>query len=599
VRDAAAGAALTADLGGLTAAKAMHCSTPAAATAYNNGMARRRRKRSSTFGPGAGSVLLPSSRSSPRRRRGNPSLGGGGRGRGMPWRAIAALIVVAAIVAGGLMWRARVQARDDRHAAAARFVAALQRGDRAAMWRALTPAARKTYDEPAFTAAYRAAYRAAGVKSVRAGKVADERGGRVKLAVTLDLRDFADLRGTIALPVSGAGAKAGVDWQPGLRLPGLRKGEPVRRRAGRQPLRRDLLTADGRPLNGTPLGASIAGVVDPAPTGLERAYDERLSGHPSASLLFGSRVVARTRAVRGRSVHTTLRPGLMRSAQAALGAKTGGVAVIRPRDGAVLALAGLAVSAPQPPGSTFKIITTAAALEHGVATPTTSYPQATSATLSGVKLGNAGGERCGGTLTQAFVVSCNSVFAPLGAKVGARRIVQTAHAFGFGESSVLPAAKPSTISAAADLRDDLAVGAASIGQERDLATPLEMATVAATIATGGTRARPRVTTVDAVRRRRAVSEKTAHQLRAMMLAVVRSGTGTAAAISGVQVAGKTGTAELRPNSKDPKDADAWFVAFVPAQRPRVAVAVMLVGAGFGGTAAAPVAKRVLQAALAR
>ena len=85
----------------------------------------------------------------------------------------------------------------------------------------------------------------------------------------------------------------------------------------------------------------------------------------------------------------------------------------------------------------------------------------------------------------------------------------------------------------------------------------------------------------------------------MMLDVVRSGTGTAAAIPGVQVAGKTGTAELRPNSKDPKDADAWFVAFARRAAPRVAVAVMLVGAGFGGTAAAPVAKRVLQAALRR
>ena len=578
----------------------MHCSTPTAATAYNNGMARRRHKRSSTFGPGAGSVLLPSSRSSPRRRGRSPSLGGGGRGRGLRWRSLAGLLVVAAIVAGGLAWRARAQARDDRHAAAARFVTAWEHGDRPAMWRALTPAARAAYDEQAFTGAYRAAYRAAGVKSVHAGaKVPAEAGGRVQLAVTIDLRDFADLRGTIALPVSGKGAAAGVDWQPALRLPGLRRGEPVRRRAGRQPQRREILTADGRPLNGTALGAAVAGVVDPSPTGLERAYDERLSGHPSARLLFGGRVVARTRAVRGRSVHTTLRPGLMRTANAALGSKVGGVAVIRPSDGALLALAGLAVSAPQPPGSTFKIITTAAALEHGIATPDTTYPQATFATLSGVKLGNAGGERCGGTLTQAFVESCNSVFAPLGAKVGAKRIVETARAFGFGESSVLPAAKPSTISPVAGLRDDLAVGAASIGQDRDLATPLEMATVAATIATGGTRARPRVVTSDPVRRRRAVSEKTAHQLRAMMLEVVRSGTGTAAAIPGVQVAGKTGTAELRPNSKDPKDADAWFVAFAPAQHPRVAVAVMLVGAGFGGTAAAPVAKRVLQAALRR
>jgi len=83
----------------------------------------------------------------------------------------------------------------------------------------------------------------------------------------------------------------------------------------------------------------------------------------------------------------------------------------------------------------------------------------------------------------------------------------------------------------------------------------------------------------------------------MMVGVVRSGTGTAAAIPGVSVAGKTGTAELRPNSSDPKDADAWFVAFAPAERPRVAVAVLVVGAGFGGTAAAPIAQKVLRAAL--
>jgi cell division protein FtsI/penicillin-binding protein 2 len=173
-----------------------------------------------------------------------------------------------------------------------------------------------------------------------------------------------------------------------------------------------------------------------------------------------------------------------------------------------------------------------------------------------------------------------------------------ARAFGFGEQPTIPAAKPSTIAPASSLRDDLAVGAAAIGQDRDLATPLQMATVGATIAMGGRRARPRIATIDPVLRQRAVSARTAHQVRSMMLEVVRSGTGTAAAIPGVQVAGKTGTAELRPNSKDPKDADAWFVAFAPAKRPRVAVAVMLVGAGFGGKAAAPIAKRVVAAALA-
>jgi peptidoglycan glycosyltransferase len=268
---------------------------------------------------------------------------------------------------------------------------------------------------------------------------------------------------------------------------------------------------------------------------------------------------------------------------------------MRPRDGAVTGLAGLALSAPQPPGSTFKIITTSAALQHKVATPGTRFPVGTFATLSGVKLRNAGNESCGGTLTQAFIVSCNSVFAPLGAKVGAKRMLATAHAFGFGERPPIPLVKPSTIGP--KLADDLAVGAASIGQDRDLATPLEMASVAATIATGGRRARPRITRLTPVVRRRVVSARVARQVRAMMIGVVRSGTGTAAALPGVQVAGKTGTAELRPNSKNPKDADAWFAAFAPAGRPRAAVAVMLVGAGFGGKAAAPIAKRVLAEAL--
>lgn len=507
------------------------------------------------------------------------------------------MVVVAAIVAGALMRRSQDQGREDRRAAALRFVTAWEHGDQPAMWRALTPRARAAYSQAAFRRSYRSAHRRAGVESVRAGKLGDEHRGRASLPVAVGTRDFGTLRGTLALPLSGSGTQAGVDWQPALRFPGLRPGERVRRVAGQPPQRGRILAADDTLLNATALGASVAGVVEPVPTGLERVYADRLAGHPSERLLFGRRVIARTQAVRGRSLRTTLRPKLMRAAQAALGDKPGGVAVIRPRDGAVRALAGLAVSAPQPPGSTFKIITLSAALEHDVATPSSSYPLATFATLSGVKLGNASGERCGGTLRHAFVESCNSVFAPLGAKIGAERLVASARAFGFGEKPTLPAGQPSTISAPSGLRDDLAVGAAAIGQDRDLATPLEMATVAATIAMGGRRARPRVASIEPVVRRRAISAETARQVRSMMLDVVRSGTGTAAAIPGVEVAGKTGTAELRPNSKDPKDADAWFVAFAPARRPKVAVAVMLIGAGFGGEAAAPIAKRVLEAAL--
>jgi cell division protein FtsI/penicillin-binding protein 2 len=274
------------------------------------------------------------------------------------------------------------------------------------------------------------------------------------------------------------------------------------------------------------------------------------------------------------------------------------VAVIRPRDGAVLALAGLAVSAPQPPGSTFKIITVSAALAHGVARLSSVYPVARSAVLAGVQLRNASDEACGGTLTASFVASCNSVFAPLGARLGAARLVAAARAFGFDEQpTTIPAALPSTISPPSELRDDLAVGAAAIGQDRDLATPLEMASVGATIASGGRRAQPRIATIEPIVRRTVVSGSVAGVVRGLMVGVVRSGTGTAAAIPGVTVAGKTGTAELRPNSKNPKDADAWFVAFAPAAQPTVAVAVMLVGAGFGGATAEPIAKRVLEAAL--
>src|SRR4051812_47358225 len=522
------------------------------------------------------------------------------------------LAIAAAVVAGVVLWREHEDARGDRRDAAQKFTRAWAKSDYAAMWQSLTPAAREKHPRRAFAAAYRRAARAATQRTVRVGRPASEQDKEIAVPVRVATRHFGALRGTVALPVSGSGDDAGVDWDAAVRLPGLRHGETVRRRSGTPPERATVLAADGTRLDAIPIGATIA-------KGLERQFDVRLAGHPSERLLFGRRVVAHAKLVRGRSVRTTLRPKLIAAAATALGSKLGGVAVIRPRDGAVLGLAGLALSAPQPPGSTFKMITTAAALQHNVATPSTTFPVGTFATLSGVRLRNASNESCGGSLTTAFIESCNSVFAPLGAKVGAKRLLDAAHAFGFGERPPIPLVKPSTIGP--KLQDSLAVGAAAIGQDRDLATPLEMASVAATIATGGRparprvtpltpggpravggapggrRARPRITQLTPVVRRRVVSARVARQVRAMMIGVVRSGTGTAGALPGVQVAGKTGTAELRPNSRNPKDADAWFAAFAPAGQPRAAVAVMLVGAGFGGTAAAPIARRVLAAAL--
>ena len=171
--------------------------------------------------------------------------------------------------------------------------------------------------------------------------------------------------------------------------------------------------------------------------------------------------------------------------------------------------------------------------------------------------------------------------------------------FGFNETpEQIPAIKPSQI--AKDLRDDLAVGAAAIGQDRDLATPLQMASVGATIANGGVRVEPRLVREEPKRRRRVVRRKVAATVRDMMVGVVTGGTGTAAALPGVTVAGKTGTAELVPTQGgpvDPENTNAWFVAFAPASDPEVAVAVMLLRAGQGGATAAPVAREVLSAAL--
>jgi penicillin-binding protein A len=288
-------------------------------------------------------------------------------------------------------------------------------------------------------------------------------------------------------------------------------------------------------------------------------------------------------------------------------------------------VAGIGLDGLQPPGSTFKMVTLSAALEARIATPRSSFPYATFATLDGVKLSNAGGEECGGTLELAFAVSCNSVFAPLGVKVGAARLVAAAEQFGFNQPSGIDGAPTSTIPPASQIQGELDLGSTAIGQGQVLATPLQMALVAATIADGGRRPRPTFAPSGPAPGPRVLSAGVAHTVRRLMESVVREGTGTAAAISGVVVAGKTGTAELKTQctgagsatsgegqSGEPRrggcepgaaseaaNTDAWFAAFAPAARARVDVAVLLVKDGAGGATAAPVAREVMEAALAR
>jgi cell division protein FtsI/penicillin-binding protein 2 len=238
-----------------------------------------------------------------------------------------------------------------------------------------------------------------------------------------------------------------------------------------------------------------------------------------------------------------------------------------------------------------------------------------------VTLSNANKESCGGTLMQAFAISCNSVFAPLGAKLGARRLVAIAERFGFNKPPTIPGAATSTLPNATDIGDDLAVGSSAIGQGRVQATTLQMATVAAAIGLGGRLPSPTLAFPPGEPTRlgpRAVSARVARQVRRMMVEVVRNGTGVRAAIPGVIVAGKTGTAELRttqpcvptpdnPEScagqtvipNDTTDTDAWFAAFAPSRHPRVAVGVLLIENGAGGDTAAPAARLVLEAGLRR
>lgn len=541
-------------------------------------------------------MFLSPPKSARRRRR------RGGRGPGGPSLSIVfvVIVVLAALGYGGYeVVKAQLDS-DDRRATVEQFVRAWEKGDYERMYALLDAPSRRANPKVSFLADYRRANRAATVEKVTVRRVGPLlEGGRVRVPVTVTTKDFGKLEGTITFKATETDDVTRVAWERHQRLPGLRPGEEPRRRLGKQPERANIYDAAGRLLNSDPTGASIAGTAGKKPTGLERIYDERLGGRRSVSLRFGDRVIARVPGRKGRSVNTTIRLGLQRAAQNALGDRVGGIAVIKPSDGSVLALAGLAVSAPQPPGSSFKIITAAAALQHGVAKMSSSYPVRTAATLSGVKLRNAGDESCGGSLTNSFAHSCNSVFGPLGAKLGAKRLVAAAERFGFNEQPEIPAAKKSTIPAANDLRDSLAVGASAIGQDRDLATPLEMASVAATIANRGVRIKPWLAGKRNPRKR-VVSAKVAGQVRDMMVAVVQNGTGTAAAIPGVTVAGKTGTAELvstADQAQRDENTTAWFVAFAPASKPRVAVAVMLVGAGQGGASAAPIAKQVIQAAL--
>ena len=529
-------------------------------------------------------------------------------------------------------------------AAAERFVTAWEKQDFSAMHAELTPADQRAMPLRRFTESYRAAATTATATTFRAGKVRDPDDGVVSVPMTVSTRVFGTLRAPLRLRFSGEDDDRRVAWSRSLVFPGLASGERLER-STQLPRRADILARNGTPLaqgedRSSPIAdvaASILGELGPAPeervarlrelgypddarvgtTGLERVFEERVAGKPGGELRAGSRTLARTEPRPATAVRSSIDPDVQRAADLAKGARLGGVAVVRPRTGEILALSGIAFSGLQPPGSTFKIVTLAGVLQHRLAGMNSRYPVETKAVIEGVDLENANGESCGGTLRESFAHSCNSVFAPLGARLGPDRLVKAAEQFGFNTDPGIPGAETSTIPPADEIGDGLAVGSSAIGQGRVQATALQMAWVAATIAGRGRR--PRLTLERGLppKRTQVVPPNVARLVGSMMEAVVRDGTGGAAAIDGVRVAGKTGTAELKDTTQpdctpspdpaaapcpaaganDPTDTDAWFAAYAPAGQPRVAVGVLLVEAGAGGETAAPVAQAVLRAGL--
>lgn len=383
--------------------------------------------------------------------------------------------------------------------------------------------------------------------------------------------------------------------------------------------------------------------------GVEKEYNDALTGK-TAKNSFDPRdlLVEKDKTA---DVTLTLRKDLQELATAQLGDRKGSVVALDPRNGAILAFADYPTYDPNalashsqdpvrqawtqlnadagkpllprtyreryPPGSSFKVVTTAAALATGTATPTQPvYPTLKELPLpnsGGQTLANFGGGTCGGPLPEVLRVSCNTAFAQLGMDLGAEKLSSAANAFGFNK--VPPIDLPYGAAAhfppaSAFARDQPGLAKSAIGQQDVAATPLQMALVAAGIANNGVIMTPHVLAEvrdsegEVLQRYEpkpwmtAVPPNVAQQTRDMMVGVVAGGSGTRAQIPGVSVAGKTGTAQTGLDK-----SHVWFISFAPAEAPRVAVAVMLedqpsTNEATGGALAAPVAAAMLRAALA-
>lgn len=379
--------------------------------------------------------------------------------------------------------------------------------------------------------------------------------------------------------------------------------------------------------------------------GVERSYNDVLAGRDVRFQDLRDVFVDRERTA---DVTLTLRKTVQEVAARELGPRRGAVVALDPATGAILAMYSFPSFDPGPlashdqsavqeawrafnadpgrpmlprayretfaPGSTFKVVTAAAALETRPDLVTKRYPTLRALDLprSEADLPNFGGGQCGGDLVNLLRVSCNTGFGQMGLDLGAEALVEAAEAFGFNDRPPLdlPAVARAAIPPVEEFeRNEPGLAKSAIGQQDVRSTPLQMALVAAAIGNGGSVPAPHVMLEvrddegEVVRRaeapewKRAMSADGATRLRDMMVNVVNNGTGRRAALPGVQVAGKTGTAQTVGDN-----AHAWFISFAPADAPRVAVAVIVesqegVTEATGGRVAAPVARAVMEAAL--
>lgn len=388
-------------------------------------------------------------------------------------------------------------------------------------------------------------------------------------------------------------------------------------------------------LFGNPIGYSF---VDRGRVGFELSHNDELVGNKTEFLSVLDELQGHSQ--EGDNVQSALNPGAQRAAVDGLAGRRGSVVAMVPSTGEIKAMVSIpeydpnsvensntfkrlnsetsaplfnrATQAGYPPGSTMKVVTATAALDSGDFTPNSVLSGRSPIAIEGVPLSNSGGEQFGDIpMTTALTNSVNTWWAQAGEKVGNDTMFKYMDRYGFNAKPRLD--YPGFQLAASGVYDGnkllgpsdrIDIGRVAIGQERLRVTPLQMAEVAATVANKGELMEPRLwskvtdpdgreTKLDPAHQSRVMSEDTASELNDMMQDVVSEGTGTAGAVSGIDVAGKTGTAEISPGVND-----AWFIGFAPANDPKIAIACIVEHtSGFGGPTCGPIFKAVAESLL--